>query len=94
MVLQEFAERDPSYLERFAARLKHGRSRPYIARSPKDLYPASPHLIEDPDNYRQLRPGWFVDVNRNKVGMEQTIREAAEVAGVHFGTELLINLGK
>ncbi|HEX5479599.1 MAG TPA: hypothetical protein VFY79_07750 [Dehalococcoidia bacterium] len=92
-VLQQFIERDPSFLECFLTRLKKGRSRPYIAHSPKELYPKSPHLADTPHNYRRLCPGWFIDVNRNTGDKEKMIREAAEIAGVRFGSDLVINLG-
>jgi hypothetical protein len=41
-VFGEFAERDPSFLERFAALPKHGRKRRYLAHTREELYLGSP----------------------------------------------------
>jgi len=43
-VFEAFAQRDQSFLERFAARPKHGRTRRYLARSPEELHPRRPDL--------------------------------------------------
>ncbi len=42
----QFVERDPIFLERFAALPKHGSKRRYLARSKEELYAGSPHLNE------------------------------------------------
>jgi len=53
-VFRGFAERDPSFLERFAALPKHGRKRRYLARTREELYPGSPDLV---GNAYEVRPG-------------------------------------
>jgi hypothetical protein len=89
-VFRGFAERDPSFLERFAALPKHGRKRRYLARTREELYPGSPHLV---DNAYEVRPGWWIDTNASRASMETRIKMACEVAGARYGTDLLINLG-
>ena len=89
-VLGEFAERDPNFLERFAALPKHGRKRRYLARTKEELYPGSPQLA---DNAYEVRPGRWVDTHASRAGIETRIKMACEVAGVNFGKDLVVNLG-
>ncbi len=89
-VFREFAERDPSFLERFAALPKHGRKRRYLARTREDLYPGSPHLV---DNAYEVRPGWWIDTNVDRLGIEKRIKMGCEVAGVRYAKDLTVNLG-
>ena len=89
-VFREFAKREPDFLERFAALPKHGRKRRYLARSREQLYPGSPHLV---DNAYEVRPGWWVDTHASRAGIETRIRMACEVARVTYGKDLVINLG-
>ena len=65
-VFREFAEREPDFLERFAALPKHGRERRYLARTREELYPGSPHLV---DNAYEVRPGWWVDLHASRAEM-------------------------
>jgi predicted type IV restriction endonuclease len=89
-VFREFAEREPNFLERFAALPKHGRKRRYLARTREELYPGSPHLV---NNAYEVRPGLWVDTHASRAGIETRIRMACEVAGVGYGKDLLVNLG-
>lgn len=89
-VFGEFAERDHTFLERFAALPKHGRKRRYLARSREELYPGSQHLV---DYAHEVRPGWWLDPHASRVAIETRIRMACEVAGVGYGKDLLVNLG-
>jgi predicted type IV restriction endonuclease len=89
-VFREFAERDPGFLERFAALPKHGRKRRYLARTREGLYPGSPHLV---DNAYEVRPGWWIDTHASRAGIETRIKMACEVAGVRYGKDLIVNLG-
>lgn len=54
-VFTEFANRDETFLERFATLPKHGRTRRYLARSPNELYPERPDLARDFSH--ELKPG-------------------------------------
>ncbi len=89
-VFREFAEREPDFLERFAALPKHGRKRRYLARTREGLYPDSPHLA---DNAYEVRPGWWIDTHASRAGIETRIKMACEAAGVKYGKDLQINLG-
>jgi hypothetical protein len=89
-VFRAFAERDSSFLERFAALPKHGRKRRYLARTKEELYPGSQQLI---DNAYEVQPGWWIDTNASKASMETRIKMACEVAGVKYGKNLVVNLG-
>jgi predicted type IV restriction endonuclease len=89
-VFREFAERDPGFLERFAALPKHGRKRRYLARTREELYPGSPHLV---DNAYEVQPGWWIDTHASRAGIETRIKMASEVAGVRYGKDVLVNLG-
>jgi hypothetical protein len=93
-VLQKLAERDPSFLERFAARPKRGQKRRYVAHSPGALYPGTPRMADDPNHFFEVYPGWFVDVHRSYKSIEAMVRVATEVAGIRYGTDLRINFGK
>ena len=89
-VFGAFADRDPTFLERFAALPKHGRKRRYLARAKEELYPGSPQLA---DNAYEVRPGWWVDTHASRAGLETRIKMACEVAGVNYDEDLLVNLG-
>jgi predicted type IV restriction endonuclease len=89
-VFKELAEREPAFLERFAALPKHGRKQRYLAHAREELYPGSPHLA---NNAYEVRPGWWVDPHASKAGIERRIKMACEVAGVSYGKDLIINLG-
>ena len=89
-VFDELAKRDPTFLERFAALPKHGRKRRYLARHKEDLYPGSPHLV---DNAHQLRPGWWCDPHASRAGIARRIRMACEGAEMSYGEDLTIDLG-
>lgn len=88
-VFKEFAERDPTFLERFAALPKHGRKRRYLARTSEELYPGSPQLV---DNAHEVRPGWWIDTHASKAGIETRIKMACEVARVKYGNDLQVSL--
>jgi predicted type IV restriction endonuclease len=77
-VFGQFSDRDPDFLQRFAALPKHGRKRRYLARTKEELYPGSPQLT---DNAYEVRPGWWVDTHASKAGIETRIKMACEVAG-------------
>ncbi len=57
-VFEALAKRDSTFLERFAARPKHGRTRRYLARTAEDLYPGRPDLARE-HSFR-LQSGWYV----------------------------------
>lgn len=91
-VFETLSQRDRTFLERFAALPKHGRTRRYLARRPEDLYPGHPDLC-----YKysvQLSTGWWLGTNLSRAQIERIIEMACEVAGVKYGRELSVNLGE
>ncbi|MFI5331070.1 MAG: hypothetical protein ACHQ2F_08560 [Desulfobaccales bacterium] len=90
-VFKKLAERDPNFLERFANLPKHGSKRRFLARSIRELYPHRPDLARD--HSHELGNGWWLVVHLSKKAIEKIIKMACEVAGLRYGTDLIINLG-
>lgn len=91
-VFEALAQRDPSFLERFAARPKHGRTRRYLARSPEELYPGRPDLARE--HFSKLQSGWYVGTNVSHAQIERILEMACEVSNLRFGKELVVNVGQ
>lgn len=91
-VFETLAKRDSTFLERFAARPKHGRTRRYLARSPEELYPGRPDLAHE--HSFKLQSGWHIGTNVSHAQIERIIEMACEVSGVRFGKELVVNVGE
>lgn len=88
IVLRELAKTDPSFLERCSQHPDaQGRKRRYIARTPEELYPDREDLRDMRDT---LPGGWLVATNLNNVLKVTIIRLAAEVAGLKFGKDILV----
>jgi predicted type IV restriction endonuclease len=90
IVLRELAKTDASFLERCSQHPDaQGRKRRYIARTPEELYP-------DREDLREMREslpgGWLVATNLNNVLKKTIIRLAAEIAGLSFGKDLIVDL--
>ncbi|MFQ5983322.1 MAG: hypothetical protein ACE5KS_08110, partial [Woeseiaceae bacterium] len=90
-VFSELADRDPTFLERFAALPKHGRTRRYVSRSRDELYPGRPDLVRDFSH--EVRPGWWLGVNLSRNAIERIIEMACEVAALRWRVDLTVNLG-
>ena len=88
IVLRELAKADPTFLERCSQHPDaQGRKRRYIARTPEELYPNR----EDLRDMRESLPGgWLVATNLNNVLKKTIIRLAAEVAGLTFGKDVIV----
>ena len=91
-VFEALAERDSTFLQRFAARPKHGRTRRYLARSPEELYPGRPDLARE--HSAKLKSGWYLGTNVSKAQIERIIEMACEVAPLRFGRELVVSVGE
>lgn len=91
-VFEALASQNQTFLDSFAARPKHGRTRRYLARSPDALYPGRPDLAQE-YSYR-LTSGWYIGTNVSHAAIERIIEMACEVANVHFGRDLLFNTGQ
>mgnify|MGYP000694538242 CR=1 FL=1 len=91
-VFESLAKRDSTFLERFAARPKHGRTRRYLARSPSELYPGRQDLAKE--HFFKLQSGWYIGTNVSHAQIERIIEMACEVSTVQFGIELSVNIGE
>lgn len=91
-VFETLADRDPTFLERFAARPKHGRTRRYLARSAEDLYPGRPDLARE--FFAKLKSGWFVGTNASHAAIRQIIEMACEVAALRYGVDVVVHIGE
>jgi hypothetical protein len=88
IVLRELAKADPSFLQRCSLHPDaQGRKRRYIARTREELYPDREDLREMCES---LPGGWLVATNLNNVLKKAIIRLAAEVAGLSFGTDVVV----
>jgi predicted type IV restriction endonuclease len=88
-VLRELAKGDPTFLERCSQHPDaQGRKRRYIARTPEELYPDREDLRE----MREALPGgWLVATNLNNILKRTIIKLAAEVAGLTFGKDVIVD---
>lgn len=91
-VFETLASLDSSFLERFAALPKHGRTRRYLARTPEELYPGRADLARD--HSEKLNSGWYLGTNVSRAAIERIIQMACDVAHLRFGHDLLVNLGE
>jgi predicted type IV restriction endonuclease len=57
-VFLKLAERDQTFLDRFASLPRHGSRRRYLARSSEELYPHRPDLARD--HSYELKEGWWL----------------------------------
>ena len=87
-VLRELAERDSHFLERFS-RHEHAKSsrRRYIARTSEELYP---HREDFRERSAELSDGWLVATNMSNDVKSKILRMAAEVAGLTFGKDVVV----
>jgi predicted type IV restriction endonuclease len=90
-VFEELTNRDLSFPNRFMAR-KHGRKRRYMAETKEELYPDRPDLCND--HSCRLKSGQWVGVNYSVTSIRDIIKLAAEVAGLKFGSDLIVSLGE
>jgi hypothetical protein len=83
-------EEFPDFLERFAE--EQARSRRYVAKSPTELYLASPRLARH--HAKPLVDGWFFDTNLSTDQVARRVRIAARICGIRYGADfrLLNNL--
>lgn len=89
-VFENLSRRDETFLERFAALPKHGRTRRYLARTPEELYPGRSDLAREFSS--QLSTGWWIGTNVSRAAISRIIEMACEVANIRFGRDLVANL--
>lgn len=88
MALKELSKGDPTFLQRCAQHPDcYGKKRKYIARKTEELYPDRPDLRE----YHSILPGgWLVATNLNNNLKLSIIKAAAQVAGLIYGKDVLV----
>jgi hypothetical protein len=91
-VFTELANRDATFLERFAALPKHGKTRRYLSRKQNELYPGRPDLVRD--HSFELKPGWWLGINLSRRAVAEIIKMACEVAGLQYGADLVANVSR
>jgi hypothetical protein len=86
-----FDKRDQSFSDRFMS-IKHGRSRRYLARERAELYPGRPDFCQE---YAiELQSGLWMGTNYSRHSISGIVELACGVAGMKFGEDLIVNLGK
>ena len=91
-LFEVLTKRDPSFLERFAALPRRGRTRRYLARDRKDLYPGRSDLVRD--HSKKLNSGWWVGTNHSRATIRRIIEMACDVAHMRYGENLRAELGE
>lgn len=90
-VFETFGNNDRMFLERFASLPKHGRTRRYLAKTKEELYPGRGDLAQEFST--KLSTGWWLGTNYSRSDINKIIKMACEVAGINWGSEIIINLG-
>lgn len=91
-LFKQLAERDPTFLERFAALPKHGRTRRYLSRQPTELYPGRPDLVNEFS--QEVMPGWWLGINLSHAAIIRIGQVASGVAGLEYGRDCVLSLGE
>ena len=87
-ILSELAKADSTFLYRCSQHpVFRGRTRRHVAQRATDLYPGRPDLIK---NHEVLPGGWVVGTNLNNKTKMRIIQGAAEVAGISFGRDVIV----
>jgi len=87
---EEMARRDPTFLERFAALPRHGRSRRFLAATKAELYPGRDDLAAEYSH--EVAPGWWLGTNYGTVQIRKIIGMACDVAGLRLDTDVGVNI--
>ena len=90
-VFEALAERDPTFIEKFVARPRHGRTRRYIAADPRELHPADPSRVSRIGYTHELKSGYWLLLLVDHKARANMIKLACEVAEIDYGTDLRIN---
>ena len=89
-VFKELERREPGFYQRFYNHpWNHRKTRRIIAQDAKELYDSENPRYKRA--YKQLGGGWVISTYDSKKTIERNIRRAAEVAGLEFGRDLIIN---
>ena len=89
VILSELAKGDSTFLQRCSQHQAfRGRTRRYIAQRAADLYPGRPDIAWKHD---ALPGGWLVGTNLSNQLKMKIIKGAAEVAGISFGRDVIVD---
>ena len=84
-VLKEFHQRDPNFMERFAAQTV-GSKRRLVSQDRNALYPDRPDFVRKAS--LDLGNGWWFGHYIGAATIRNRIRTACEIAGVKYGSQL------
>lgn len=88
IVLRELAQGDPDFLQRCSRDPAfRGTKRRYLAQHVGDIFPDRPDLWK---YHEQLPGGWLVSTNENNSLKMKLIKAAAQVAGLRFGRDVIV----
>ena len=88
LVFKELQKREPGFYQRFYNDPQnHGRTRRTLAQDPRELYDRT-HLAK---NYERIGGNWVIGTNNSNLQKEKIIKIAAEVAGLKFGRDIIVN---
>ena len=91
IVLQQLHKADSSFLDRFSRDPRCiGRARRTLARRREDLYPGRPDL--QAKQSVEVAAGWLLGTNTSTPQKVAVIRAAADVAGLTFGEDIVVDL--
>ena len=87
-MLCELQRADATFLQRLSRHpTSGGRKRRYVAQSTEDLYPDRPDLRK---HHKPLPDNWLLSTNINNRLKKNLVQAAAEVAGLKFGKDIVI----
>ncbi|MDE2707099.1 MAG: type I restriction endonuclease [Gemmatimonadota bacterium] len=93
-VFEALMLRDSKFAQRFADLPKHGRIRRYLARDRDSLFPGRPDYARKAAQSHQLTNGWWLLTHLSRESIRKHIKMACDVAGLQFGKDLRVELGK
>ena len=86
---RELASRDAGFCARYASRFS-GRVKQYLAQQKEALYPKNPELLAN--EAVEVAPGWWLGTHMGNPQKERRVKEACEVAGAPYPSELSVHL--
>lgn len=88
-LLQDFPEKQTAIQQALESK---GRKRPYLAKSPVDLFPGKSIEWIDDDKYVPIQGGWFLDKNIDPARYNRLLPAALGAVGLRWGIDVAIRL--
>jgi hypothetical protein len=85
-VILAIADRQPEFVEQLS-RYRTQRGRHIVAKTPHEIYPGRPQLVEQ-GYAEQLNKIWWFDTNISRDGCKRYLLTICEIAGLNFGGDL------